>query len=192
MCVVSRGVKSQELDTPAIEKRFAYTFLQQLITYVDQAHQHMMEFGKTLFKELSSNSLEINLMQCGCHALSVRELWARVVRLVQRGRCCITKITATCRVGGYDSVDSLWHKLNCIHTNSLQMSDECHHVKLFTPYCFWLCSTCYLDVGTRPKGEKIPHEQQIKFFGKVRTHHFIWSIDQLGILICLLLNFFAS
>lgn len=46
--VVSRGVKSQELDTPAIEKRFAYTFLQQLITYVDQAHQHMMEFGETL------------------------------------------------------------------------------------------------------------------------------------------------
>uniref|UniRef100_A0A8D3BQL3 Ryanodine receptor 2 n=1 Tax=Scophthalmus maximus TaxID=52904 RepID=A0A8D3BQL3_SCOMX len=45
---VSRGVKSQELDTPAIEKRFAYTFLQQLITYVDQAHQHMMEFGETL------------------------------------------------------------------------------------------------------------------------------------------------
>lgn len=45
--VVSRGVKSQELDTPAIEKRFAYTFLQQLITYVDQAHQHMMEFGET-------------------------------------------------------------------------------------------------------------------------------------------------
>lgn len=46
--VVSRGVKSQELDTPAIEKRFAYTFLQRLITYVDQAHQHMMEFGETL------------------------------------------------------------------------------------------------------------------------------------------------
>uniref|UniRef100_A0AAZ1Y3U1 Ryanodine receptor 2 n=1 Tax=Oreochromis aureus TaxID=47969 RepID=A0AAZ1Y3U1_OREAU len=65
--IVSRGVQSQELDTPAIEKRFAYTFLQQIITYVDQAHQHMMEF----------------------------------------------------------------------------------------------------DVGTRPKGEKIPHEQQIKFFGKV-------------------------
>ncbi|KAA8581146.1 hypothetical protein FQN60_002727 [Etheostoma spectabile] len=64
---VSRGVQSQELDTPAIEKRFAYTFLQQLITYVDQAHQHMMEF----------------------------------------------------------------------------------------------------DLGTRPMGEKIPHEQQIKFFGKV-------------------------
>ncbi|XP_028285731.1 ryanodine receptor 2 [Parambassis ranga] len=41
---VSRGVKSQELDTPAIEKRFAYTFLQQIITYVDQAHQHMMDF----------------------------------------------------------------------------------------------------------------------------------------------------
>lgn len=51
--VVSRGVKSQELDTPAIEKRFAYTFLQQLITYVDQAQQHMMEFGETflLFSE---------------------------------------------------------------------------------------------------------------------------------------------
>lgn len=49
--VVSRGVKSQELDTPAIEKRFAYTFLQQLITYVDQAHQHMMEFGETLLCE---------------------------------------------------------------------------------------------------------------------------------------------
>ncbi len=44
--VVCRGIKSQELDTPAIEKRFAYTFLQQLITYVDQAHQHMMEFGE--------------------------------------------------------------------------------------------------------------------------------------------------
>ncbi|XP_028331499.1 ryanodine receptor 2 isoform X4 [Gouania willdenowi] len=41
---VSRGVKSQELDTPAIEKRFAYTFLQQLITYIDQAHLHMMDF----------------------------------------------------------------------------------------------------------------------------------------------------
>lgn len=41
-----RGVKSQELDIPAIEKRFAYTFLQQLITYVDQAHQHIMDFGK--------------------------------------------------------------------------------------------------------------------------------------------------
>ncbi|CAG5911922.1 unnamed protein product [Menidia menidia] len=64
---VSRGMKSQDLDTPAIEKRFAYTFLYKLITYVDQAHQHMMEF----------------------------------------------------------------------------------------------------DEGTRPKGEKIPHEQQIKFFAKV-------------------------
>uniref|UniRef100_A0A3B5KSP6 Uncharacterized protein n=1 Tax=Xiphophorus couchianus TaxID=32473 RepID=A0A3B5KSP6_9TELE len=42
--IVSRGKKSPELDTPAIEKRFAYTFLQKLITYVDQAHQHMMEF----------------------------------------------------------------------------------------------------------------------------------------------------
>ncbi|XP_062858851.1 ryanodine receptor 2 isoform X2 [Trichomycterus rosablanca] len=64
---VSRAVKEQDLDTPSIEKRFAYTFLQQLITYVDEAHEHMLEF----------------------------------------------------------------------------------------------------DVSTRPKGEKIPHEQQMKFFGKV-------------------------
>ncbi|RVE55463.1 hypothetical protein OJAV_G00236070 [Oryzias javanicus] len=42
---VSRGPKSQELDTPAIEKRFAYTFLQKLIAYVEHAHQHMMDFG---------------------------------------------------------------------------------------------------------------------------------------------------
>ncbi|XP_064176624.1 ryanodine receptor 2 isoform X5 [Anguilla rostrata] len=41
---VSRAMKEQELDTPSIEKRFAYTFLQQLITYVDEAHKHMMEF----------------------------------------------------------------------------------------------------------------------------------------------------
>ncbi|XP_077359216.1 ryanodine receptor 2 [Festucalex cinctus] len=41
---VSRGVKSQESDSPAIEKRFAYTFLQQLIRYVDQAHEYMMKF----------------------------------------------------------------------------------------------------------------------------------------------------
>ncbi|XP_053366812.1 ryanodine receptor 2 [Clarias gariepinus] len=64
---VSRAIKEQVLDTPSIEKRFAYTFLQQLITYVDEAHEHMLEF----------------------------------------------------------------------------------------------------DVTTRPKGEKIPHEQQMKFFGKV-------------------------
>ncbi|CAM4712692.1 unnamed protein product [Leuciscus chuanchicus] len=64
---VSRAMKEQDLDTPAIEKRFAYTFLLQLITYVDEAHGHMLEF----------------------------------------------------------------------------------------------------DAGIRPKGEKIPHEQQVKFFGKV-------------------------
>lgn len=29
------------------------------------------------------------------------------------------------------------------------------------------CIVSVVDVGTRPKGEKIPHEQQIKFFGKV-------------------------
>ncbi|MED6246409.1 Ryanodine receptor 2 [Ataeniobius toweri] len=49
--IVSRGKKSPELDTPAIEKRFAYTFLQKLITYVDQAQPHMMEFdGGTRLK----------------------------------------------------------------------------------------------------------------------------------------------
>ncbi|XP_016377141.1 ryanodine receptor 2 [Sinocyclocheilus rhinocerous] len=64
---VSRAMKEQDLDAPSIEKRFAYTFLQQLITYVDEAHAHMLEY----------------------------------------------------------------------------------------------------DAGIRPKGEKIPHEQQVKFFGKV-------------------------
>ena len=46
-CVImcSRGVREPDLDTPAIEKRFAYTFLQQLIEYVDKAHQHMMDAG---------------------------------------------------------------------------------------------------------------------------------------------------
>uniref|UniRef100_A0A8D0E9V2 Ryanodine receptor 2 n=1 Tax=Salvator merianae TaxID=96440 RepID=A0A8D0E9V2_SALMN len=42
--VVSRGLKDLELDTPSIEKRFAYSFLQQLIRYVDEAHQHILEF----------------------------------------------------------------------------------------------------------------------------------------------------
>uniref|UniRef100_A0A8C0F3A8 Ryanodine receptor 2 n=1 Tax=Bubo bubo TaxID=30461 RepID=A0A8C0F3A8_BUBBB len=39
--VVSRGLKDLELDTPSIEKRFAYSFLQQLIRYVDEAHQEL-------------------------------------------------------------------------------------------------------------------------------------------------------
>jgi len=38
-------VREADLDTPAIEKRFAYTFLQQLIEYVDKAHQHMIDSG---------------------------------------------------------------------------------------------------------------------------------------------------
>ncbi|KAM6354670.1 ryanodine receptor 2 [Podargus strigoides] len=42
--VVSRGFKDLELDTPSIEKRFAYSFLQQLIRYVDEAHQYILEF----------------------------------------------------------------------------------------------------------------------------------------------------
>ncbi|XP_074945907.1 ryanodine receptor 2 [Phalacrocorax aristotelis] len=41
---VSRGLKDLELDTPSIEKRFAYSFLQQLIRYVDEAHQYILEF----------------------------------------------------------------------------------------------------------------------------------------------------
>uniref|UniRef100_A0A8C7JSK1 Ryanodine receptor 2 n=1 Tax=Oncorhynchus kisutch TaxID=8019 RepID=A0A8C7JSK1_ONCKI len=45
---VSRAMKEQELDTPSIEKRFAYTFLQQLITYVDEAHEHMLESGESV------------------------------------------------------------------------------------------------------------------------------------------------
>uniref|UniRef100_A0A8C6K2C8 Uncharacterized protein n=1 Tax=Melopsittacus undulatus TaxID=13146 RepID=A0A8C6K2C8_MELUD len=46
--VVSRGLKDLELDTPSIEKRFAYSFLQQLIRYVDEAHQYILEFGIVL------------------------------------------------------------------------------------------------------------------------------------------------
>lgn len=42
--VVSRGFKDLDLDTPSIEKRFAYSFLQQLIRYVDEAHQYILEF----------------------------------------------------------------------------------------------------------------------------------------------------
>ncbi|XP_043914983.1 ryanodine receptor 2 [Protopterus annectens] len=41
---VSRGSKDLELDTPSIEKRFAYSFLQQLIRYVDEAHQYILEY----------------------------------------------------------------------------------------------------------------------------------------------------
>uniref|UniRef100_A0A6I8P2E1 Ryanodine receptor 2 n=1 Tax=Ornithorhynchus anatinus TaxID=9258 RepID=A0A6I8P2E1_ORNAN len=41
---VSRGFKDLEMDTPSIEKRFAYSFLQQLIRYVDAAHQYILEF----------------------------------------------------------------------------------------------------------------------------------------------------
>ncbi|EPQ17120.1 Ryanodine receptor 2 [Myotis brandtii] len=41
---VSRGFKDLELDAPTIEKRFAYSFLQQLIRYVDEAHQYILEF----------------------------------------------------------------------------------------------------------------------------------------------------
>ncbi|TKC44229.1 hypothetical protein EI555_012073 [Monodon monoceros] len=46
---VSRGFKDLELDTPSIEKRFAYSFLQQLIRYVDEAHQYILEFDEYFF-----------------------------------------------------------------------------------------------------------------------------------------------
>ncbi|MEJ1284490.1 hypothetical protein NN561_015475 [Cricetulus griseus] len=38
------GYADLDLDTPSIEKRFAYSFLQQLIRYVDEAHQYILEF----------------------------------------------------------------------------------------------------------------------------------------------------
>lgn len=94
-------MKEQDLDTPSIEKRFAYTFLQQLITYVDEAHGHMLEFGESLaFTPESISALRLRI-----------------------------------------------------------------------PLILIFIS----DAGIRPKGEKIPHEQQVKFFGKVRfiLTHFI-------------------
>lgn len=51
----SRGFKDLELDTPSIEKRFAYSFLQQLIRYVDEAHQYILEFGR--YRSPITNSL---------------------------------------------------------------------------------------------------------------------------------------
>lgn len=94
ICVyLSRAMKEQDLDTPSIEKRFAYTFLQQLITYVDEAHGHMLEFGESL-------------------------------------------------------------ALTPVSISALQ------------PWVLILLALIS-DAGVRLKGEKIPHEQQVKFFGKV-------------------------
>lgn len=50
-----RGLKDLELDTPSIEKRFAYSFLQQLIRYVDEAHQYILEFGIVLLVHFHKN-----------------------------------------------------------------------------------------------------------------------------------------
>uniref|UniRef100_A0A8K9UIP4 Ryanodine receptor 2 n=1 Tax=Oncorhynchus mykiss TaxID=8022 RepID=A0A8K9UIP4_ONCMY len=60
---VSRAMKEQELDTPSMEKRFAYTFLQQLITYVDEVvlplvdqyfKNHRLYFLSTAIRPISS------------------------------------------------------------------------------------------------------------------------------------------
>lgn len=59
----SRGLKDLELDTPSIEKRFAYSFLQQLIRYVDEAHQYILEFGKLfqiIFKKIMKFDFRLN------------------------------------------------------------------------------------------------------------------------------------
>uniref|UniRef100_A0A8C5FWP2 Ryanodine receptor 2 n=1 Tax=Gadus morhua TaxID=8049 RepID=A0A8C5FWP2_GADMO len=64
----------QDLDTPAIEKRFAYTFLQQLIEYVDKAHQHMMDVLLPLVDQYFKNhrlyflSTAIRPISSGGHA----------------------------------------------------------------------------------------------------------------------------
>ncbi|KAJ8013934.1 hypothetical protein DPEC_G00035000 [Dallia pectoralis] len=44
---VWRDRKSAEMDSPAIANRFAYTFLQQLLSYTVEAHEHMLELEVT-------------------------------------------------------------------------------------------------------------------------------------------------
>lgn len=58
--------------------------------------------------------------------------------------------------------EKYYYLVNCLHKkfffnifHTLNSSAHTH------------CILSAVDVGTRPKGEKIPHEQQIKFFGKV-------------------------
>lgn len=41
------------------------------------------------------------------------------------------------------------------------------HVKICISHWVRFCSACLLDAGSKLRGRKIPHEQQIKFFGKV-------------------------
>ncbi|XP_063077897.1 ryanodine receptor 2 [Engraulis encrasicolus] len=59
---VSRLKKDQELDTPSIEKRFAFTFLLQLINYVDQAHEHLLEL----------DVIDVQKGEKGCHGQQMK------------------------------------------------------------------------------------------------------------------------
>lgn len=52
-----------------------------------------------------------------------------------------------------------------LHNVEVRCRFPSHTFHLFVPLCFCVC---FSDVTTRPKGEKIPHEQQMKFFGKVQ------------------------
>lgn len=74
---ILRAMKEQELDTPSIEKRFAYTFLQQLITYVDEAHEHMLEFGKyfSTYANFLSGKIRTTVehVQCLCFLLQISD-----------------------------------------------------------------------------------------------------------------------
>ena len=42
-----RDRKFVEMESPAIANRFAYTFLQQLLFYPEEAQEHMLELGTT-------------------------------------------------------------------------------------------------------------------------------------------------
>ncbi|KAI1240808.1 hypothetical protein IHE44_0009251 [Lamprotornis superbus] len=75
--VVSRGLKDLELDTPSIEKRFAYSFLQQLIRYVDEAHQYILEFGIMVAAEAKESNSLLNL------PTSVEEVCPNIPSLVK-------------------------------------------------------------------------------------------------------------
>ncbi|XP_012989669.2 ryanodine receptor 2 isoform X4 [Esox lucius] len=44
---VRRDRKAAEMDSPAIANRFAYTFLQQLLLYTEEAQEHMLELEVT-------------------------------------------------------------------------------------------------------------------------------------------------
>lgn len=68
----SRGFKDLELDTPSIEKRFAYSFLQQLIRYVDGAHQYILEFGGCPSPAVASTVVGPVFTASGCSSMTLR------------------------------------------------------------------------------------------------------------------------